>query len=77
MGSWQLNHLEPEILGGADDLHKLRELYGFGDVAIGMELVTSEYIFVRAGGGEHDDGNHLEADIRFYFSQDLTSIFAG
>src|ERR1051325_3594767 len=66
---------QPEVFDGGNHLHELSEVDGFGDVAVGVEMIGVENVFVGLGGGEDDNRNPPEVGIFFNLGEDFATVF--
>jgi hypothetical protein len=55
----------------------LGKIDGFGDVAVGVEMVGVKDVFVRLGGGKDYNGDPSEIEVVFDFGENFAAIFAG
>src|ERR1043165_6502478 len=68
---------QPEVFHGGNDLHELSEVDWFGDVAVGVEMIGVEHVFVGLGGGEDNNRNSPEVGIFFDLGEDFATVFPG
>ena len=73
----QPDHLNEEFVDLLDGLHELVQVNGFGDVGIRVQLVALEDVFLRRGGGEHDDRDARQVGIGLDLLQQLTPVVFG
>ena len=75
--SWEHDNGQPEEFDGADDHQELLKVDGFGDVAVGVEVVAAQDVLFGAGTGEDNDRYASEVFVIFDFGEDFASVFSG
>ena len=74
---WQRHHSKPEVLYRLHHLDELLKIDRLDDVAVGVEPIGFEDVFLGLRGRQNHHGNRAQVDIGFDLCQYFTSVFSG
>jgi hypothetical protein len=74
VGFRELDDREPEVLDVTDDRDELFQIDRFGDVAVGVQVVGPEDVFLGFGSGEYHNGNGFQFGVALDLCEDLAAV---